>query len=103
MNIDTDNEDNENIDLKPAIIETRRDLVTYLEEYVPQNFFFTEKNLKELDQMTLAEREYNSPLLQRNMNIIGKVVITSTHVKRQDCDGPKDFESCYPILDLTED
>lgn len=37
------------------------------------------------------------------MDIIGKIVITSTHVVRQDCDGPQNYESCYPILDLTED
>lgn len=53
--------------------------------------------------MTLAEREYNSPLLQRNMDIIGKVVFTATHVEKQDCDGPMEYKSCYPILDLTDE
>jgi len=53
--------------------------------------------------MTAAEKEYNSPLLQRNMDIIGKVILTATHVKIQDCDGPDDYKQCYPILDLTED
>ena len=53
--------------------------------------------------MTAAEKEYNSPLLQRNMDIIGKVILTATHVNIQDCDGPDDYKQCYPILDLTED
>ena len=53
--------------------------------------------------MSLAEREYKSPLLQRNMEIIGKVVFTSTHVKKQDCDGPENYKSCYPILELKDD
>ena len=53
--------------------------------------------------MTVSEREYKSPLLQRNMDINGSVVFTSTHVKKQDCDGPENYKSCYPILDLSED
>ena len=53
--------------------------------------------------MTVSEREYKSPLLQRNMDINGSVVFTSTHVKKQDCDGPEKYKSCYPILDLSED
>lgn len=76
------NDSSENIDLKPATIETRRDLLKYLEEYVPQNFFYSKDILDELTTMNLAEREYKSPLLQRNMDIIGKVVFTSTHVKK---------------------
>ena len=73
---------NEQIDLKPAKIETRRDLVTYLETYVPANFFYEEALLRRLDDMSDAEKEYGSPLLQRNMEIVGKVVLSATHVKR---------------------
>ena len=37
------------------------------------------------------------------MQIVGKVVLSATHVKRQECDGPKEYKMCYPILDLKED
>lgn len=53
--------------------------------------------------MTAAEKEYNSPLLQRNMEIIGEVILTATHVKRQECDGPEKYKLCYPILGLNLD
>lgn len=58
------------VELAPAKIETRRDLVTYLTEYVPSNFFYT-KELLEQDELATVEKEFNSPLLQRNMEIIG--------------------------------
>ena len=47
----------ETIDLKPAKIETRRDLVTYLESYVPANFFFEADVLNTVDEITPAQRE----------------------------------------------
>ena len=56
--------------------------MTYLETYVPANFFYEEALLRRLDDMSDAEKEYGSPLLQRNMEIVGKVVLSATHVKR---------------------
>ena len=59
------------IDLQPAKIETRRDLVDYFEKYVPVNFFYDEDVFDKIDTMSNGEKEYYSPLLQRNMEIIG--------------------------------
>ena len=51
----------DNIDLKPAVIETRRQLVDYFESYVPANFFYEEALLDRLADMGTAEKEYASP------------------------------------------
>lgn len=37
-----EDENTDTIDLSPTVIETRRDLVHYLEDYVPKNFFFND-------------------------------------------------------------
>lgn len=77
------------VNLKPAKIETRRDLVSFIEKYVPGNFFYEKDVLARFEGISQTEKEYSAPLLQRNMEIIGKVVLTTTHVKRQECDGPE--------------
>jgi len=59
------------LDLVPASINTRNDLVNYLNEYVPTNFFFSADVLAKIDNLTDAEKDYQAPLLQRNMEIIG--------------------------------
>ena len=91
------------LDLRPVEIETRRDLVNYINNQVPGNFFFTEKALdKGKDAQDSVEREYDAPLLQREIEIVGQILLRSTHVKLQECDGPELYRNCYPILDLEE-
>lgn len=89
--------------MKPVNIATRRDLVDYMWLNLPQNFFYTKKAKDKLAKMSEAEKEYESPLLQRNLEIVGKILIQATHVKQQDCDGPENYKRCYPILDLSLD
>jgi len=74
--------------------------VNYLEKQVPDNFFFSEEALDSSVERSELEKEFDSPLLQREIDIIGKVMLRATHVKLQECDGPKDYRFCYPILDL---
>ena len=58
-----EDENTDTIDLSPTVIETRRDLVHYLEDYVPKNFFFNDQLLGLLPTMSDSEKEYNAPLL----------------------------------------
>lgn len=46
------------LDLVPASINTRNDLVNYLNEYVPTNFFFEADVLAKIDDLTDAEKDY---------------------------------------------
>jgi len=91
------------LDLRPTNIETRRELVNFAFKQIPGNFFFSEEALSSKSELGDAEKEYDSPLLQREIEIIGKVLLRSTHVKLQECDGPEEYRNCYPILDLEED
>ena len=92
------------LSLRPVEIETRRDLVEYMIRQVPGNLFYSQKALSLNDsESATIEKEYDAPLLQREMEIVGQILVRATHVKLQDCDGPEKYRQCYPILDLTED
>ena len=70
------------LDLRPVEIETRRDLVDYMFKQVPENFFYSQKalSLDDSEQATI-EKEYDAPLLQREIEIVGQILLRATHVK----------------------
>ncbi len=72
-----DNSDGGRLNLLPAEIHTRSDLVNYLENYVPTNFFYTADELARDDNLI-----GQSPLLQRNMEIVGEIILMSSHVNQ---------------------
>ena len=55
-----------------------------------------------------AWKESNAPLLQREVDIIGKIMFTATHTAAVDCDTgfilkDKRYDKCFPIVDLDEE
>ena len=51
------------LDLRPIEIETRRDLVDYLQKQVPINFFYSQEALNADSDRSDIEKEFDSPLL----------------------------------------
>lgn len=88
--------------ISEAKIRTRTDFYRYLTVDFARNMFWNEAYFDKRKDLSAEEKTIFGPLLQRELLVVGKIVIQVVHQNIQKCLGPQVQQLCYPLDQLLE-